>query len=46
MRASSRTGTASADVLELADIDRPVARRNEVLMQIQAAGLLGSDWYA
>ena len=34
-----------ADVLELADIDQPVPAGNEVLMQIQAAGLHRGDWH-
>ena len=34
-----------ADVLELADIGRPVPIGNEVLMQVQAAGLHRGDWH-
>jgi hypothetical protein len=38
MQAIVQDRYGSADVLELADIDQPVAAGNEVLMPIQAAG--------
>jgi NADPH:quinone reductase-like Zn-dependent oxidoreductase len=52
--ATDRTATMKAivqdryggpDVLELRDIDRPVATDNEVLVQVQAAGLHRGDWH-
>ena len=45
MQAIVQDRYGSADVLELADIDRPVPAGNEVLMQVQAAGLHRGDWH-
>ena len=45
MQAIVQDRYGSADVLELADIDRPVPAGNEVLIQIQAAGLHRGDWH-
>jgi hypothetical protein len=45
MQAIVQDRYGSADVLELADIDQPVPASNEVLMQIQAAGLHRGDWH-
>jgi hypothetical protein len=45
MQAIIRGRYGSADVLELADIDQPVPADNEVLIQIQAAGLHRGDWH-
>jgi hypothetical protein len=45
MRAIVQDRYGSADVLELADIDRPVPVGNEVLIQVQAAGLHRGDWH-
>jgi len=45
MQAVVQDRYGSADVLELADIDQPVPAGNEVLMQVQAAGLHRGDWH-
>ena len=45
MQAIVQERYGSADVLELADIDQPVPVGNEVLMQVQAAGLHRGDWH-
>ena len=45
MKAIVQHRYGSADVLELADIDQPVPTGNEVLMQVQAAGLHRGDWH-
>ena len=45
MQAIVQDRYGSADVLEVADIDRPVPAGNEVLMQVQAAGLRRGDWH-
>ena len=45
MQAIVQDRYGSADVLELADIDRPVPAGNEVLMQVQAAGVYRGDWH-
>jgi NADPH:quinone reductase-like Zn-dependent oxidoreductase len=45
MQAIVQDRYGSADVLELADIDQPVPAGNEVLMQVQAAGLHRGDWH-
>jgi hypothetical protein len=45
MKAIVQDRYGSADVLELADIDQPVPTGNEVLMQVQAAGLHRGDWH-
>ena len=45
MQAIVQDRYGSADVLELADIDQPVPAGNEVLVQVQAAGLHRGDWH-
>ena len=35
----------SPDVLELKDVDKPVARANEVLVRVQAAAVNIGDWH-
>ena len=45
MQAIVQDRYGSADVLELADIGQPVPAGNEVLIQIQAAGLHRGDWH-
>src|SRR4029077_10051228 len=45
MQAIVQDRYGSEDVLELADIDRPVPAGNEVLIQVQAAGLHRGDWH-
>jgi NADPH:quinone reductase-like Zn-dependent oxidoreductase len=35
----------SPDVLELKDVDKPVARANEVLVRVQAAAVNIADWH-
>jgi NADPH:quinone reductase-like Zn-dependent oxidoreductase len=45
MQAIVQDRYGSADVLELADIDQPVPTGNEVLIQVQAAGLHRGDWH-
>ena len=45
MQAIVQDRYGSADVLELADIDQPVPTDNEVLIQVQAAGLHRGDWH-
>ena len=45
MKAIVQGRYGSADVLELADIDRPVPTGTEVLVQVQAAGLHRGDWH-
>jgi NADPH:quinone reductase-like Zn-dependent oxidoreductase len=45
MQAIVQDAYGSTDVLELADIDRPVPKDNEVLIQVHAAGLHRGDWH-
>jgi len=45
MKAIVQDRYGSTDVLELRDIDRPVAKDNEVLVQVHAAGLHRGDWH-
>jgi NADPH:quinone reductase-like Zn-dependent oxidoreductase len=45
MQAIVQDAYGSADVLELADIDKPVPTDNQVLVQVQAAGLHRGDWH-
>jgi NADPH:quinone reductase-like Zn-dependent oxidoreductase len=45
MQAIVQDRYGSADVLELADIDRPVPTDNQVLVQVHAAGLHRGDWH-
>ena len=45
MKAIVQDAYGSADVLELRDIDQPVPKDNEVLVQVHAAGLHRGDWH-
>jgi NADPH:quinone reductase-like Zn-dependent oxidoreductase len=45
MQAIVQDSYGSADVLNLADIDRPVPKDNEVLIRVHAAGLHRGDWH-
>jgi NADPH:quinone reductase-like Zn-dependent oxidoreductase len=45
MQAIVQDAYGSADVLELKDIDKPVPKDNEVLVQVRAAGLHRGDWH-
>jgi len=45
MKAIIQDAYGSADVLELRDIDQPVPKDNEVLVQVHAAGLHRGDWH-
>jgi NADPH:quinone reductase-like Zn-dependent oxidoreductase len=45
MKAIVQDAYGSADVLELRDIDRPVPKDDEVLVQVQAAGVHRGDWH-
>jgi hypothetical protein len=45
MQAIVQDAYGSADVLELAAIDKPVPTDNQVLVQVQAAGLHRGDWH-
>ena len=45
MKAIVQDTYGSADVLKFADIDRPVPKDNEVLIQVHAAGLHRGDWH-
>jgi NADPH:quinone reductase-like Zn-dependent oxidoreductase len=45
MQAIVQDAYGSADVLELRDIDRPVPKGDEVLVQVQAAGVHRGDWH-
>jgi NADPH:quinone reductase-like Zn-dependent oxidoreductase len=45
MKAIVQDAYGSADVLELRDIDQPVPKYNEVLVQVHAAGLHRGDWH-
>jgi NADPH:quinone reductase-like Zn-dependent oxidoreductase len=45
MQAIVQDAYGSADVLELADIDRPVPTDNQVLIRVHAAGLHRGDWH-
>jgi NADPH:quinone reductase-like Zn-dependent oxidoreductase len=45
MRAIVQTGYGSADVLRVAEIDRPVIEDHEVLVRVHAAGLDRGTWH-
>jgi hypothetical protein len=45
MKAIVQDAYGSADVLELSDVDEPVPKDNEVLVQVHAAGLHRGDWH-
>jgi NADPH:quinone reductase-like Zn-dependent oxidoreductase len=45
MKAIVQDTYGSTDVLELRDIDKPVPKDNEVLIQVHAAGLHRGDWH-
>ena len=45
MKAIVQDRYGGPDVLEFSDIDRPVPNDNEVLVQVQAAGLHRGDWH-
>jgi NADPH:quinone reductase-like Zn-dependent oxidoreductase len=45
MKAIVQDTYGSTDVLELRDIDRPVPKDDEVLVQVHAAGLHRGDWH-
>jgi NADPH:quinone reductase-like Zn-dependent oxidoreductase len=45
MKAIVQDAYGSADVLELRDIDQPVPKDNEVLVQVHAAGVHRGDWH-
>jgi NADPH:quinone reductase-like Zn-dependent oxidoreductase len=45
MKAIVQDAYGSTDVLELADIDKPVPEDNEVLVRVHAAGLHRGDWH-
>ena len=45
MKAIVQDRYGSADVLELRDIDRPVPKPDEVLIQVRAAGVNMADWH-
>jgi NADPH:quinone reductase-like Zn-dependent oxidoreductase len=45
MKAIVQDRYGSTDVLELADIDRPVPTDNQVLVRVHAAGLHRGDWH-
>jgi NADPH:quinone reductase-like Zn-dependent oxidoreductase len=45
MKAIVQDTYGSTDVLELREIDQPVPKGNEVLVQVQAAGLHRGDWH-
>jgi NADPH:quinone reductase-like Zn-dependent oxidoreductase len=45
MKAIVQDAYGSADVLELRDVDKPVPKDNEVLVQVHAAGLHRGDWH-
>ena len=45
MRAIVQDGYGSADVLRLAEIDRPTVRENDVLVRVHAASVNIGDWH-
>jgi NADPH:quinone reductase-like Zn-dependent oxidoreductase len=45
MKAVVQVGYGSADVLELKEIDRPVANHDDVLVRVQAASLAAGDYF-
>jgi NADPH:quinone reductase-like Zn-dependent oxidoreductase len=45
MKAIVQDTYGTTDVLELRDIDQPVPKDNEVLVQVRAAGLHRGDWH-
>lgn len=45
MRAVVRSRYGDADVLDVAPVERPVPRRNEVLIRVMAAGLDYGQWH-
>ncbi len=46
MKAAVRDRFGSPDVVELREIDRPVAADNEVLVRVRAASVNPADWYS
>ena len=46
MKALTRSAYGGPEVLELADLERPVAGDDEVLLRVHAASLNRIDWYA
>ena len=46
MKAVVQTGYGSADVLEVKEIDRPVAADDDVLVRVHAASLAAGDYFA
>jgi NADPH:quinone reductase-like Zn-dependent oxidoreductase len=46
MKAAVRDRYGSPDVLELQEIDRPVAADNEVLVRVRASSVNQGDWYS
>jgi len=46
MKAVVQVGYGSADVLELKEIDRPVANDDDVLVRVHAASLAAGDYFA
>jgi NADPH:quinone reductase-like Zn-dependent oxidoreductase len=45
MRAAVRDSFGSADVIELRELEKPVAADDEVLVRVRAASLNVADWY-
>lgn len=45
MKAIVQNGYGSSDVLELRDIDKPLADDNEVLVRVRAASVNPADWH-
>lgn len=46
MKAAVRDTYGSPDVVELREIDRPVAADDEVLVRVRAASVNPADWYS
>ncbi|HEX9236109.1 MAG TPA: NAD(P)-dependent alcohol dehydrogenase, partial [Actinomycetota bacterium] len=45
MKAAVRDGYGSPDLVELRELDRPVAGDDEVLVRVRAASVNPADWY-
>ena len=45
MKAAVRDSFGSADVVELRELEQPVAADDEVLVRVRAASLNMADWY-
>ena len=45
MKAIVQDRYGGPDVLEFSDIDQPIPNDNQVLVQVQAAGLHRGDWH-